>query len=101
MIHGLDICDLFMDVSFPTLFPLLDDHTSPDVHLSTHIEWGKCPHSAGEVPNVVLFIRLTPTVMFAMGSFCPTGHLCSCMFEWPFVGPFGGLSTREHSLQEK
>ena len=62
---------------------------------------GKCPHSAGEVPNVVLFIRLTPTVMFAMGSFCPTGHLCSCMFEWPFVGPFGGLSTREHSLQEK
>jgi len=44
MIHGLDICDLFMDVSFPTLFPLLDDHTSPDVHLSTHIEWDWCQH---------------------------------------------------------
>ena len=54
---------------------------------------GKCPHSAGEVPNVILFIRHTPTVMFAMASFCPKGHLCSCMFEWPFVGPFGALST--------
>ena len=62
---------------------------------------GKCPHLAGEVPNVLLIIHLAHTSMFAMGSFCPTGHLRSCMLEWPFAGTFGSLSTPEHSLQEK
>jgi hypothetical protein len=40
---------------------------------------GKCPHFVGEVPNVLLFIHLTHTLMFAMGSFCLTRHLCSQM----------------------
>jgi hypothetical protein len=45
----------------------------------------KCPHSAGEVPNVVLIIHLAHTSMFAMGSFCPTGpHLRSCMIIFKF-----------------
>jgi hypothetical protein len=52
---------------------------------------GKCPQWAREVPNVLLFIHLTPTTMFVMGSFSPTGQLCSYMFKWPFHGTFDNL----------
>ena len=63
---------------------------------------GKCPHSAGEVPDVILVIHLTPTVMFAMASFCPTGHLrssinlttalaCQCWRGRPYFCEYSGV----------
>jgi hypothetical protein len=51
MIHGLDIVSCWMDVSFPTLFSLLDDHTCPHMNLSTHIEWDWCQHVTNTLHN--------------------------------------------------
>lgn len=33
-------------------------------------------------PKRLLLIHLTPTMMFVMGSFSPSGQLCSYMFKW-------------------
>ena len=46
----------------------------------------KCPHSAGEVSDVLLIIHLARISMFARGSFCPTGHLRSCMIYFQVLG---------------